>query len=314
MREDQPPRETQDSSPPAPPAEKVSPRGISAIQGGGEAVAPEPSQPEPQTLQETAPPVKPEAHPPQETAPPVKPESRSAQEAAESAPEKTDLQKKSLQPTDQPQIQPTYQDTLPNGQLANVYGNPEWARQFNHLEGQNDEKFGGTCGIVSCEDLLRQKGIQTNENELVNKAAREKLCTTDSTPDENGGTTLEQRNKLLNESGLPAHTEVGGNLEQLSRQVKDGRGVIIGANAGYLWNDAGAYEGGIANHAVVVTGVAEHPETGKRLGFFINDSGTNESGKFVDEQTMQNAWVDAGGMSNVTDQPIIQGVKKGSGE
>ena len=98
-----------------------------------------------------------------------------------------------------------------------------------------------------------------------------------------------------------AHAETGQSLEQLGQDVEQGHGVIVDANAGVLWNDPQYVEGGAANHAVTVTGVARDPQTGNIQGFYINDSGDGKSAEFVSAQTMTTAWQDTGGTCVVTD-------------
>jgi hypothetical protein len=192
---------------------------------------------------------------------------------------------------------------LPDGKMANVYGNPELKKELNHPQGQNDLGYKGTCGLVSCEQVMNQHGQNTNENEVVKSAASKGLCTTDSTPGNNGGTTSQERTQILNEANIPAHTESGQNLDGLNKHLKDGKSVIASVNAGELWDDPNYYGNGERNHAVLVSGSAEAPDTGNLMGFFINDSGTGESGKFISKDKMSAAWEQAGGFLNVTDNP-----------
>ena len=105
---------------------------------------------------------------------------------------------------------------------------------------------------------------------------------------------------VLNQFGVPAHADSGQSLEQLAVSVEQGHGVIAEANAGVLWDDASYVESGQANHAVTVTGVARDPLTGDIQGFYINDSGTGQSGEFVSAQAMTTAWQEAGGQCVVS--------------
>ena len=182
-----------------------------------------------------------------------------------------------------------------------ISGDPEGDKRFTHLQGQNDRGYQGTCGLVSCEGVLRKFGIQVTENDVVEHAAKNQLCTTEGEPGEQGGTNAFERAQILRDFGVPAHAEVGGNLDQLAARVSEGRGVIIGANAGELWQDANYYDNGRSNHAVVVTGVERSPSTGQPTGFYINDSGRGEAGRLVDAATMEDAWVKAGGKWTITD-------------
>lgn len=108
-----------------------------------------------------------------------------------------------------------------------------------------------------------------------------------------GGTTELQQAKILTDYGVRADPEKIGSFERLAQYVGEGRGIIIEVNAGVLWKDSNYFERGQANHAIVVTSVAKDTRTGQIQGFFINDSGrgSQDSGRFIDVKTMQNAWL-----------------------
>lgn len=196
---------------------------------------------------------------------------------------------------------PSSLHVMPDGRETVIIGDVSGVADFNHQQGDNDAGFNGTCGLVSCEDVLRQYGVDVTENDIVEHAIENNECAVDSDPEKAGGTTSDQRAQILNDFGIPAHTEKGQSLEDLASDIERGSSVIVAANAGYLWNDPNAYDTGQSNHAVVVTGVARDPQTGEIQGFFINDSGTGSAGQFVDAATMQAAYVETGGSAVVTD-------------
>jgi hypothetical protein len=198
---------------------------------------------------------------------------------------------------------PHHLELLPDGREALVIGYVERFKDFNHPQGDNRLGFQGTCGIVSCEDVLRQFGVEVTESQLVEYAVQRDLCTTDGSPSECGGTTILDQARILDDWGVPATPEQSGSLEGLASQVEEGRGVIAEVNAGVLWDQAESYGDGSWNHAIVITGVARDAQTGEVLGFFINDSGKPESGRFIDAPTMQQAFIEAGGWSVATVQP-----------
>lgn len=204
---------------------------------------------------------------------------------------------------------PHYVDVLPDNTEVLVVGDVERFRDCNHKQGANELGFLGTCGLVSCEDVLRQFGIETTETAIVNYAARHGLCEISATPPECGGTTEYSQARLLTELGVPAHAEFGNSQEQLAQYIEEGRGAIIEVNAGELWDSPEHLGFGEMNHAVVVTGVARNTITGEIEGFFINDSGRGypgDSGRFVDADVMRYAWEAAGGTCVVTD--IVRGI------
>jgi hypothetical protein len=196
---------------------------------------------------------------------------------------------------------PSYSDVLPDGTPTEVTGNPQGDAQFNHQQGDNPYGYQNDCGLVSAQDILNQFGVNVSEGDVVQHAVQNGECDVSNDPTQAGGTSLEQEAQILTDYGVPAHTEQETSLDELANHVQNDQGVIIGVNAGVLWHDSNSYDQGQANHAIVVTGVARDPQTGQIRGFYVNDSGDGQSAKFVDANTMQQAWLAAGGGSVVTD-------------
>lgn len=200
---------------------------------------------------------------------------------------------------------PTTLDILPeSGQEVLVIGDVVRFREINHRQGDNPYGFLGTCGLVSCEDVLRQFGIEVTESDVVQHAVRAGLCEVSSNPSECGGTTEWSQAQVLTDAGLPAHAEYGQTLSDLLDWVTTGRGVIIEVNAGELWDNSNAYDGGRANHAICLTGAAIDPQSGELAGFYINDSGRaydGDAGRYIPAELMQRMWADAGGSAVITD-------------
>jgi len=199
-------------------------------------------------------------------------------------------------PTDGPGLGenpvPHSPDKLPDGRETVVVGDPQRFAANCHQQGVGD--YQGTCGVASCEQVLRQFGHDgATEKDLVATAAANGLCETGQQPGVNGATTPHERVQIMNQAGEPAHIEVVGHADDVRSLVEDGRGVIVRANAGELWNDPSAYEQGQYNHAVSVTGVAAEPKTGATQGFYINDTGTGEGGRFVPTEQFQRSCFDA---------------------
>jgi hypothetical protein len=196
-------------------------------------------------------------------------------------------------------------DVLPeSNREVLVYGDVVELRELNHHQGDNPFGFRSTCGLVSCEDVLRQFGVDVTEADVVRHAARNGLCAVTDDPARSGGTTEAFQAHILNDAGIPAHFETGGSLSDLVRWVIEGRGIILEVNAGELWNSADAYGHGQANHAIVVTGTAVDPHSGEMIGFYINDSGRGypgDSGRFISVALMQRMWSNTGANAVITD-------------
>jgi hypothetical protein len=195
---------------------------------------------------------------------------------------------------------PSHVEVLPDGREVVVIGDPEGDKAFTHRQGDNLLKFLGTCGLCSCENVLRSFGLDVNETDMVIFAAQRGLCNIDDDPRHSGGTTTEWQADILTRHGIAASASYGGSLDDLAGNLEQGHGVIIEVNAGVLWDDANDDSGGHANHAITVTGVARDPSTGEIQGFFINDSGTGKAAQFVDASVMHEAWEEAGGEAVVT--------------
>lgn len=205
---------------------------------------------------------------------------------------------------------PAHLETLPDGREAVEFGDAGRCAEFNHLQGDNDLGFQGTCGLVSCEDVLRQFGVDVNEDDIVNYAADHHFCEVSERPSDSGGTTPFDQVKILEGHDVPAHVEACDSLENLAGRIEDGHGIIVGLNAGVLWDNVDYYDNGQANHAIVVTGLDRDPQTGEILGFKINDSGVPPSGNsnhFVDAEKMSLAWLgsESGGCGLLVSTDVV---------
>ena len=156
-----------------------------------------------------------------------------------------------------------------------VFNTPvETGGKLDSCQGKVDG-FLGTCGLVSCVNVLRLAGYPATESEVVGYASttsagfgRGKLCTTNSFPEDNGGTSAKTR-------------------QQIADAVSDGRGVIISVNAGMLYNGWSDHRD---LHAITVTSVKKD-RSGNVLGFYVCDSGTGgvDNSKFYTTFQVENA-------------------------
>lgn len=192
-------------------------------------------------------------------------------------------------------------DVLPDGSETVVIGDVKNFSEFCHQQGENPFGFEGTCGLCSCELIMRQFGLQITEADVVAYARQHRLCNTRGLPPRRGGTTHIQQERILSDFGVPAHYETTRTLDDLAASIQHGQGVILHVDAGVLWNSPKDYDG-YANHAVTAIGVARDLETGQIQGFYINDTGPGTPGRLVDVATMDEAWVKMGGACVVTDQ------------
>jgi hypothetical protein len=190
---------------------------------------------------------------------------------------------------------------LPDGRRSLIIGDVRGYAAFNHLQGDNPQHDGGDCGVVCCADVLSQFGVRLREADVVRHATRcHELHVVAGRPDQSGWTLPDEQASILSDYGVPASAEEGQPLERLALAVQRGHGVIAMVNAGVLWSEPRVLGHGQANHAVTVTGIARDPFDGALEGFYVNDSGDGESGKFVSAHLMATAFEHTGGFCVVT--------------
>jgi hypothetical protein len=197
---------------------------------------------------------------------------------------------------------PVQPGRLPDGRPSLIIGDVRGAAAFNHLQGDNPEHDRGDCGIVSCAEVLNQFGVRLTEADTFVHAARcHELHAVPGRPDQSGWTRPAEQAAIMTDYGVPSHAEEAQPVERLALAVQRGHGVIAMVNAGVLWSSPTVLGHGQANHAVTITGIACDRYDRALLGFYINDSGTGQSGQFVSTHLMTTAFEHEGGFCVVTD-------------
>lgn len=132
----------------------------------------------------------------------------------------------------------------------------------------------GNCGVQSTAQLIYlATGKHPSEVEILKKAIHDGLAETGRAghPEEWGGTTTVDRQKILLEYGVKSDI-VKTTRQALSQALRDGKPVIVSADAGLLWSDTRFLGSG---HAVVVTG-GSFDDTGKLQTVTVNDTGLGQ--------------------------------------
>lgn len=145
------------------------------------------------------------------------------------------------------------------------------------------ENFEGTCGLVSCVNVLRMAGVPISEADVVKYASttyeenanafvasptRKTLCVTNSVSSSNGGTSTSSRKKILEHFGIPSRT-APQSIETIAEAVSSGHGVIASVHAETLYFKRRPIHPDL--HAITITSV-QKDNTGKILGFYVCDS------------------------------------------
>lgn len=163
---------------------------------------------------------------------------------------------------------------IADGVSIRVYGYPK-AFELDYMQGDAMDGFRGTCALTSIANLGTQASQAMSEEQVLRNAIENDWCTTDTAlPDyKRGGSDHVQQQALLDSYGIRNGIVMGYDEQAIANLIRGGRGVIIGLNAGRLWNDAAYFDNGEVNHVVTVTGVACDAATGNINGFYIADSG-----------------------------------------
>lgn len=200
-------------------------------------------------------------------------------------------------------LYPPAPDRLPDGRTAMVCGDPGAVAGVLHSrQGENGLGYQGTCGVVSCQNVLRLFGVSATEDEMVRYAATRGLCSVHRNPEASGATNPYTRARLLGEWGFPTEIVERPEPGRVAQAFEEGHGVIVGVNAGILWDNANFYGNGFSNHAVAVTGTARD-EVGGLLGLYICDSGrrlSDDSARFVPADLFGKAVDVPGATVNIT--------------
>lgn len=201
------------------------------------------------------------------------------------------------------------------GDFYEVYGDPyKLGEKLDDDQGENSYHAGGDCGLVSIANLLTTAGVEVGEEDIVRYAINNNYCTHSVFISRNdwGGTNTFDRVNLLESLGVRVSSYTPdsefGNTDAVAKFIEEGKGVILGLNAGYIWDDPNHICDGGSNHCVFATGTVRDPDTGKLLGITVCDSGKvgePSSSDFISVDVLNDAYVNAPRASCiVTDNPI----------
>ena len=192
-----------------------------------------------------------------------------------------------------------------DGRKAEMIGDIDRLKDLSSQQGDNPYGVRGDCGLVSCRNIFEQFGLQSTEQSVVAYAIAHGLCDMGKPgdpPESLGGSSPLGQARILTDNGVPSHVWGGRSAEDIAGFVQQGRGVLIGVNAGVLWNDPDAVGNGEPNHAITVIGVVRDPSTQTLEGFVVNDSGDGKT-KVVSADDMEKCFVQKGGVCVATDNP-----------
>jgi hypothetical protein len=201
-------------------------------------------------------------------------------------------------------------DTIHDGLL---YGDPMQQAGYYETQTQNYD-----CVEVSAADVIQQvTGCDVSESAITSEA-QQLTSSYDTDPltgqpspvyDPNAGTDLRDAPALLETYGVPAtytddSTAAGGGaatgLSALESELASGHQVIVSIDGQTVWNSVAgtnSSDAGIADHAVVVTGI----DTTNGV-VYLNDSGTPDgAAEAVPISVFESAWATGGHAMVATD-------------
>lgn len=209
--------------------------------------------------------------------------------------------------------------------LTQTVGNPEQKVPLVF------EQYNGTCGIAALTQYMRAHGQKVTVQEL-SRLSRDRGLSYfggdnpsawGGTPQENTGRAAKFYGDSVNGSfwmqflqgsknGKPNPDPYydpylrrfqSGDQKRLENAIRSHQGAIVTVSSNILWGAAGYPGPAGPDHDVYVTGEEVNKATHKIIGYYINDSGTGEGGRFVDAKTFLRAWI-YGGDEIATISPI----------
>lgn len=179
--------------------------------------------------------------------------------------------------------------TTVRGRDAVVFDHPQQlATRLHTSQGNNTFDMDGTCSLASTANMLTISGRPTEEQEIVEHARNNGLCSI------TGGTDINfvRLQRIWRDFGEPGLVLMGDSPEQLARAIEDGHGVVLSVNDSILYGEPCTDIDVSPNHAVTATSVARDPNTNEILGFFICNTGRgigSDGGMFVSTERMNAA-------------------------
>jgi len=155
-------------------------------------------------------------------------------------------------------------DITLDGKECTVFDHPfEGKGNQIHSQGSAEPEYGkNTCGYCASGSIINKAGGNTNERKVLDYA-------NDNVPGFNreGWSNMKEWVQVLKGAGIGSKPHTHDTMEKLAEYVEQGRGVIIGVEAGILYG--GNIRGG---HAITLESVIRDKNTGEIVSYVIGDS------------------------------------------
>ncbi len=159
------------------------------------------------------------------------------------------------------------------------------------------QEYLDNCAIKCQELILKEFGIEVTSDELINMSYANGWYLPGS------GTVIDDVGKLLEANGIEVNRYDNANIFNLVNELAQGRQIIIAVDSGELWSSNEVireltgihpelFEDGIADHAVIVSGVdISDPQNPVVI---ITDPGTGQVAATYALEDFLDAWEDSG--------------------
>jgi hypothetical protein len=182
------------------------------------------------------------------------------------------------------------------------------------------EQYNGTCGIAALTQYMQAHGQKVTVQEL-SKISRDKGISDFSGDNPNmwGGTYSGAEGRAAQTYGYHSDDSFwmtfppgakanksdptydgyikryqSQDQKRLEDAIRANRGAVVSVATNVLWGPSISQGPAHSDHYIYVTGEEINSSTHKILGYYINDSGVGEGGRFVDAKTFLRAWIYGG--------------------
>lgn len=171
-----------------------------------------------------------------------------------------------------------FTDIVFEGRAMRVYDDPlGTAALLIRSQGNSHYPMSGTCGLCQAANILTMAGVSTDEDAIISQALHssdsllESMDVFENCQSERGGTTVRDRQELLERCGVPVtnvpvDSDRNRTVRQLAAAVASGHGVIVSVDVERLWRN-----GQRGGHAISLLSVTSDAST-----FLYSDTGTGE--------------------------------------
>lgn len=160
------------------------------------------------------------------------------------------------------------------------------------------QNYVDTCAVKSQQIVMKSFGLDIPEDVLALESEIKDYY------HPGYGSDPEQVGKLLNDHGIPTHSQENASVYDLVNELAQGHKVIVGVDADELWRPSMLNDmfGEEANHAIVVTGIdTTDPDNVKVI---VTDPGSGDVAKSYSVDQFVDAWHDSNCFYVATDNAI----------